>query len=186
MPEMMRIIDVSKIQFRQYFRFFGNISTFSYFSNVLVNNRPCLTFVSIPMKSNNHKPTEQHPLFPSGPWNGFYTYTQGADADQHPMPCTLEFVEGILSGRGSDDVGVFSLTGFYNTQSMTCQMTKKYASHIVDYQGRIDENGIWGCWTMSGWKGGFHLWPKETKKEEEKATVAVKGLLEELSGKQLF
>jgi hypothetical protein len=138
------------------------------------------------MKANNNNPTEQHPLFPSGPWNGFYTYVQGSTADQHHMPCTLDFVEGALHGRGSDDVGVFSFTGTYDTRSMTCQMTKKYATHTVDYQGCVDENGIWGSWTMHGWKGGFHLWPKEAKQEKEKESVAVKGLLEELSVKQLF
>ena len=133
-------------------------------------------------KNNNNTNTEQNPLFPSGSWNGFYTYFKGPTADRHSMPCSLNFSEGKISGGGSDDVNSFSWTGTYDTKSLMCKMVKRYATHTVDYQGRVDENGIWGSWTMMGWTGGFHLWPTEAEKEEEEVEALLEELLRELEG----
>lgn len=113
---------------------------------------------------------ELHPHLPSGEWEGFYTYHMGPDAEQHPMHFTLNFNNDIILGNGSDDVGGFSWKGFYDKTGMTCGMTKAYISHEVSYQGNIDEQGIWGTWTMAFMKGGFHIWPK-TKAAEEKVVA---------------
>lgn len=108
---------------------------------------------------------DNHPLLQSGEWEGFYTYALGASAIQHPMTFFLEFWNGIMSGHGKDEIDVFSWRGKYNKQIMTCEMIKFYATYSVDYKGYIDENGIWGTWTIKNLdtKGGFHIWHKNHK-----------------------
>jgi len=135
---------------------------------------------------NNNNKTEQHPLFPSGPWNGFYTYFKGPAADRHSMPSNLTFNDGKVTGAGSDDVGTFSWSGNYDLQNPSCQMTKTYATHSIAYQGRVDENGIWGTWSMMGWTGGFHLWPTEASKREEEEEALLEELLKELETVELL
>ena len=111
--------------------------------------------------------SETHPLFPSGEWEGFYTYAYGPGADQHPMSFFLNFQNNQVSGSGGDDVGAFSWRGSYDTKALVCQMTKHYATHSVIYHGQVDESGIWGTWTISDWlKGGFHIWPKNNAENE--------------------
>ncbi len=135
---------------------------------------------------NINPSAEQHPLFPSGPWNGFYTYHQTPNADRHPMPSNLTFANQKISGSGSDDVGTFTWTGIYDTKNPTCQMTKKYATHTISYQGSVDNNGIWGTWTMMGWTGGFHLWPTEAEKGEEEEESLLEELFRELETVELL
>ena len=103
---------------------------------------------------------ETHPLFPSGEWEGFYTYAFGPDADRHKMSFQLDFKKNLISGSGSDDIGGFSFKGTYDTKIMKCSMSKHYAAHTVLYEGSVDENGIWGTWTLEWGRGGFHIWPK--------------------------
>lgn len=103
---------------------------------------------------------EMHPLFPSGEWEGFYTYAFGPDAQQHKMSLDLIFKINLITGSGSDDIGSFSWRGTYNTDALKCTITKHYASHTVFYEGSIDENGIWGTWSLTWGHGGFHIWPK--------------------------
>ncbi len=105
---------------------------------------------------------ESHPLLPSGEWEGFYTYAFGAAAPRHQMAFTLEFWNGIISGHGSDELDVFSWRGSYDKKVMSCKITKSYYAYSVHYEGYIDENGIWGTWTISEkkLKGGFHIWHK--------------------------
>lgn len=117
---------------------------------------------------------EMHPLFPSGEWEGFYSYYQG---DQRPMPCALSFCEGIVTGNGSDEVGPFTWKGTYSIAALTCTMTKYYSSHTVFYKGEVDENGIWGYWEMNGGRGGFHLWPKTQNENKEAIAVEAEGRL---------
>jgi hypothetical protein len=114
---------------------------------------------------------ETHVLFPSGEWEGFYTYFFGPDADRHYMYFNLDFKNKEVSGRGSDSVGTFTWRGSYDTESLRCTMLKLYmGAHSVFYDGRVDENGIWGTWTIEGYfKGGFHIWPK--KQDENKSAV---------------
>lgn len=111
-----------------------------------------------------------HPLFPSGEWKGFYTYRMGPGGDKHEMQFLFEFQDGQISGMGSDPVGAFTWKGSYQLKALIVNMTKSYPTHWVEYQGHVDENGIWGTWTLSGLKGGFHVWPingAEEKTETE-------------------
>lgn len=130
-------------------------------------------------QENNQAQTEQHPFFPSGEWEGFYTYYPGDD--QHRMQFTLTFKDNAVNGSGGDDIGSFTWKGTYNKQRMECSMNKYYPSHSVYYQGQVDENGIWGFWRLYGHQGGFHIWPKghaynQTKQahEAEPDTEAIK------------
>lgn len=116
---------------------------------------------------------ETHPLFPSGDWEGFYLYRSGPDAERHPMRCRLNFADGKVTGGGSDDVGAFSWRGVYSTTEMHCRMLKQYATHVIFYDGRVDENGIFGTWSQGDFfSGGFHLWPREDGKEVEALALA--------------
>ena len=117
---------------------------------------------------------ETHPLFPSGEWEGFYTYSFGPSADQHKMAFFLDFQNNLVKGTGSDDVGGFFWEGSYDKESLTCKVIKSYATHTVSYRGHVDENGIWGTWEMAFLKGGFHIWPKGN--EESKQRKAKKKL----------
>lgn len=118
--------------------------------------------------------TETHPHLPSGKWEGFYTYQLGPDSEKHNMRFHLTFKDGDITGKGADDVGHFTWKGDYNLEGMTATIIKAYPTHEVNYQGWIDENGIWGNWNIHAFKGGFHIWPKASfqakeQKEEELA-----------------
>ena len=121
------------------------------------------------MASNEkHENTETHPLFPSGDWEDFYTYSWSQQ--RHMMDFTLHFQNNTVSGGGSDDVGGFHWLGTYDSVGLRCAMTKYYVRHTVFYDGYVDENGIWGTWTIEGFgKGGFHLWPKPGAEETAEA-----------------
>lgn len=123
------------------------------------------------MSSSNNNQQETHPLFPSGEWEGFYKYTF-TFLPKGEMSFLLHFENGIITGTGSDDVGAFSWRGTYDKEELRCQMTKKYGTHSVFYDGHVDENGIWGTWKLSDFtKGGFHIWPKKGGEEEEEEEV---------------
>lgn len=121
--------------------------------------------------------TETHPLFPSGTWEGFYTYREGPEAAQCPMRCQINFSEGLLNGGGGDNIGSFRWQGHYDISTMSCNMVKSYNTHQVHYSGQVDENGIWGSWHLDSMHGGFHLWPqkgteeKEVAKEQQEMTI---------------
>ncbi|MEO1713208.1 MAG: hypothetical protein AAFU60_07730 [Bacteroidota bacterium] len=138
------------------------------------------------MKTDLNTPKqEQHPLFPSGDWEGFYIYSSGPSAAQHPMHFFLDFKNGTVTGSGSDNVNAFTWQGTYDTKGLTCSMTKTYPSHSVDYSGCVDENGIWGRWAIGPFTGGFHIWPKNAtpsieEEEEESFESKVVRKLEEL------
>jgi hypothetical protein len=134
-------------------------------------------------KSPSTDINEPHPLFPSGEWEGFYTYEQGIQAARHKMSFFLHFQNGKVTGGGSDDIAAFSWTGTYSTDTFHCKMKKRYPSHTVHYDGRADENGIYGTWTIRGFdKGGFHIWIKNV--EEEKAVEENVTSLEEVEKKK--
>ncbi|MGB0524915.1 MAG: hypothetical protein ACPGJS_18215 [Flammeovirgaceae bacterium] len=103
---------------------------------------------------------ETHPLFPSGDWEGFFTYELGPQADKYEMELFLNFKAGVLSGGGDDEVGIFSWRGTYDVRKLVCRMVKDYQTHKVQYKGNVDENGIWGTWKLDWMTGGFHIWPK--------------------------
>ncbi len=117
--------------------------------------------------------TEQHPLFPSGDWTGFYTYASGPTAVKHPMDCRLQFIDGRVSGEGVDDVAAFRWTGTYDTALLTCKLVKQYLGrHAVSYDGQVDENGIWGNWHLENFTGGFHIKPRDPGAEESEIAAA--------------
>lgn len=126
------------------------------------------------MASNqNNSKSELHPNFPSGEWEGFYTYTMGPSAGQHSMQFFLDFNQNTVSGSGTDDVGAFRWQGHYSTNPSKVEMAKVYfGKHTVLYKGHADENGIWGTWRIEPFmKGGFHIWPKDRGEQNEKEEV---------------
>jgi len=124
---------------------------------------------------SNTNISETHPLFPSGEWEGFYVYAWSKR--QHKMSFHLDFKNGVVTGSGGDDVSAFAWKGVYNVEAFTCKMVKTYPTHEILYDGRADENGIWGTWKMHFSKGGFHIWPKENS-EREAAEEAASEIIE--------
>ncbi len=126
-----------------------------------------------PLKAG--KELETHPLFPSGEWEGFYTYAFGPDAHRHSMSFALTFKNGRVSGNGIDDLSRFTWHGSYDTEQLRCWMQKHYPTHTVFYDGYVDEKGIWGTWEIPPFdRGGFHIWPKgvsEALTLEDKETI---------------
>jgi len=118
---------------------------------------------------------ETNPLFPSGEWEGFYTYEFGPDARRYMMSFALTFKNGKVSGSGIDNVSRFSWHGNYDTEKLRCWMQKQYPSHTVSYDGYVDQKGIWGIWEIPPYsRGGFHIWPKGLSEDltvEDKETV---------------
>ncbi len=118
---------------------------------------------------------ETNPLFPSGEWEGFYTYEFGPDARRYMMSFALTFKNGKVSGSGIDNVSRFSWHGNYDTEKLRCWMQKRYPSHTVSYDGYVDQKGIWGIWEIPPYsRGGFHIWPKGLSEDltvEDKETV---------------
>lgn len=133
---------------------------------------------------------EQHPMLPSGYWTGFYVHSHSAE--RHEMMIMLDFMSGIISGDGQDDVAAFTFDGTYDLTSMTCKFLKHYRTHSIDYRGNIDENGIWGKWyhvhNANGkvtkeqfdmykqmmpdlFSGGFHIWPSNKEFSEYQLEV---------------
>lgn len=117
------------------------------------------------MEHASNDQLETHPHFPSGNWEGFYL-EQGA---KQPVACVLEFKQGVVTGRGSDPVGAFDWSGTYDREEGTCTMTKQYLGrHQVIYRGHVDENGIWGQWSIRGQGEGFHHWPQKRERVNQR------------------
>src|SRR5262249_49673643 len=96
---------------------------------------------------------EDDPLFPSGPWTGFYNYT--GPEDRHRMDLHLTFARGGIAGEGNDDIGPFLIRGKYDAPSRECHWTKSYIGrHDVFYRGFRDAHGIWGTWEIGKWNKG--------------------------------
>jgi len=111
------------------------------------------------------------PLFPSGPWTGFYNYYPG---DRRRMELHLTFANGVLSGEGADDIGRFLIQGRYDAASLECHWTKSYlGAHDVFYRGFREGKGIWGTWEIrNDSRGGFHIWPRQASEGERQAQAA--------------
>jgi len=96
--------------------------------------------------------------FPSGPWVGFYTYDKSAR--RFLMDLSLHFHNGRIDGEGADGLDTFVITGVYDSRTMECSWTKTYPTRPeVAYRGYREGKGIWGLWTLSNARGGFHIWP---------------------------
>lgn len=95
----------------------------------------------------------------SGPWTGFYNYKAGGA--RHRMDLTLLFVRGIVTGQGSDRIGLFGIAGCHDSGESEILWSKTYfGAHCVHYRGFVDGCSIWGTWEIKGIsKGGFHIWP---------------------------
>jgi hypothetical protein len=112
--------------------------------------------------SDQQKPLETDPRFPSGPWMGFYNYPRLPL--KFKMELRLSFSGGRMVGEGLDAVGLFVIDGKYNLESGECNWTKQYiGKHSVLYRGFNESKGIWGTWEISASgktvRGGFHIWP---------------------------
>ncbi|TDU63140.1 hypothetical protein EI77_04461 [Prosthecobacter fusiformis] len=98
--------------------------------------------------------------FPSGPWTGFYQYSNGQQGWQDLL---LKFDEGRMSGSGNDELGGFVVEGTYNQETKDALWLKSYPDgHRIQYRGFREGPvpGIWGTWEIPGnWSGGFHIWP---------------------------
>ena len=134
------------------------------------------------MKLPFNNPSEQHPYFPSGDWEGFYNDPR-VGGKRGEMAMTLDFSGGCITGSGSDPVGFHTWTGTYDTKAETCSLQKTYpGKHSVEYSGYADENGIWGKWTIRKHGAGeFHIWPK--KKDASSDNTQEKKLAKEIAGK---
>ena len=96
--------------------------------------------------------------FPSGQWFGFYTYS--GHSRRYLMDLVLEFKNGRMTGHGSDGIGPFIISGIYHADNGECSWAKQYVGrHTVDYKGYRETKGIWGTWSITHSKGGFHIWP---------------------------
>jgi len=97
--------------------------------------------------------------FPSGPWTGFFTYSQIPGKWRTDVQFTFE--QGRVTGEGNDSVGPFIIAGGYDSAAMECYWTKTYVgAHNVFYRGFREGKGIWGTWEIhSRAHGGFQLWP---------------------------
>src|SRR6185369_5736553 len=97
--------------------------------------------------------------FTAGPWTVFYTYW---DNRRERMDLSLTFKAGVVTGSGTDPVGIFSIQGRYDPESNNITWTKTYPGrHDVFYKGCRDNRGIWGTWEIpSSLRGGFHIWPE--------------------------
>lgn len=120
-------------------------------------------------------------FLPDGPWTGFYE--EYAKDGNFPMSCTLTFVDGLISGSGSDEVGTFTFSGTYTTSDYKVTMRKTYHTHSLLYEGDADENGIWGKWSFPAMKfvsAGFHIWPKKGETESIEEELAIEEAIEDL------
>jgi len=93
------------------------------------------------------------------------------------MDLHLRFRNGRIDGEGADGLDTFVISGNYDVQKQECCWQKIYPTRpAVDYQGYREGKGIWGRWTLSNAKGGFHIWPlsdgapPDLKKMEEEET----------------
>lgn len=121
--------------------------------------------------------------FPSGPWLGFYTYSNSPG--RHRMDLALTFAKAMITGDGTDDLGAFIISGRYDAITKECHWTKTYvAAHDVFYQGFREGKFIWGTWELDVDRGGFKIWPAaygtgddeaETEKKEEVGPVDADG-----------
>ncbi len=99
-------------------------------------------------------------MYPSGSWDGFWV--QEHYGRQSMSEFQLRFEEGEIEGEGRDMVGLFDVTGSYDTRTGEVLMIKQYVGkHAVFYRGHPDGEGcIGGTWSISDlWKGPFLIRP---------------------------
>lgn len=92
----------------------------------------------------------------SGPWVGFWI--------QQPirgwMKMELGFSSGRIVGGGTDQIGPFTIQGEFN-EAGPVKFRKRYASHLVYYNGKWDGQMIYGTWKITWYDSGeFEIWPE--------------------------
>jgi hypothetical protein len=80
-------------------------------------------------------------LFPSGPWVGFYTYTDRPG--RHRMDLALTFAKAMLTGEGTDDLSAFIIRGRYDANTKTSEVF--WQENLV---GEHQAAWVWGL----GWR----------------------------------
>ncbi|MFL5341080.1 MAG: hypothetical protein ACJ8F7_13115 [Gemmataceae bacterium] len=109
--------------------------------------------------------SESDARFHGGSWMG-YTLKPSTGGARQPTLTALTFADGVISGTGSDETGVFAVHGRYDLRDGKCIWLQTYSDRReVIYNGYADCQGMWGMWFRpreSGpdWKGGFHLVPE--------------------------
>jgi len=91
----------------------------------------------------------------SGQWAG-----HSCSADQNgDLSFRLLFEDSLATGTGQDSGGVFVLEGSYSDSDQSLHLTKKYATHAVEYQGyyKGDRTFSGGWWISGSPKGFFEL-----------------------------
>lgn len=102
---------------------------------------------------------EQDNRFPTGEWHGFYLESHRTRRGW--MHLYMSFEDGKIKGEGTDYVGPWVASGWYDVESGACQWKKQYlGQHQVDYDGICGKNGIQGQWQITYLSGNFHIWPK--------------------------
>ncbi|MFN8607215.1 MAG: hypothetical protein U0931_06765 [Vulcanimicrobiota bacterium] len=94
----------------------------------------------------------------SGCWSGFYRYGWLLLWRKERMTLNLVFKQGRIEGSGTDPVGAFEITGYYERDF---HFTKKYSGkHSVVYHGQPQNGGLAGRWQIpNDWGGTFAIWP---------------------------
>jgi len=87
-------------------------------------------------------------------WSGFYEQF----GTKHNMDFVLNLSkEGVVSGRGKDEVGAFTWAGAIKPNG-ELQMTKQYiGQHAVEYKGKLAGSVISGKYSVGSASGDFEL-----------------------------
>lgn len=76
------------------------------------------------------------------------------------MRIQLHFRNGKVSGKGSDQIGGFSIKGRYSDDGIV-EFVKRYTWHRVRYSGTWDGQMIFGNWEIGSYDWGeFEIWPE--------------------------
>lgn len=102
----------------------------------------------------------------SGEWNGNYVQCD----ECHRFRMNLKFKDNRVTGRGIDEINLFSVEGKYKPNG-EINFTKVYdRAHSVKYSGEISQNGstIYGKYVVDGDEDSFtmsvDMGPSETSR----------------------
>ena len=98
-------------------------------------------------------------MFPDGDWTGYWSHDDdgaGFVAWEHRL--RLSFDAETVSGRGTDLVGLFDVSG--TARGDRVEVTKRYVGlHDVGYSGRLGFRGcVVGWWRLGSAVGGRFIW----------------------------
>jgi hypothetical protein len=78
------------------------------------------------------------------------------------MRMNLNFSQGTIEGKGSDDTGAFVAVGSYEATDFV-ELIKGYSTHMFRYEGQWDGTMIYGKSFQVGLpsnRGTFEMWPE--------------------------